>query len=68
MLKHKILSVDEKIKLLRELEDGFKNPKICKKYDLPSSTVSSLLKNKEKLMAVYDQNKNDYKHFKKCAK
>ena len=57
----------QKSKDLCELEDGIKNSEICKKYSL-SFTVSTLLKNKEKLMAALDENKNDCKHLKKCAK
>ena len=68
MSKRKSLSVDEKVRILRWLEDGVKNSEICKKYDLSSSTVSTMLKNKEKLMAAFDQNKNDCKRLKKCVK
>lgn len=68
MSKRKVLSVDEKINILRELEDGSKNVEICKKYNLSSSTVSTLLKNKEKLISAFDDRKNDCKRLKKCSK
>jgi len=68
MSKRKVLSVDEKVKILRELNDGVKNVEICKRYGLSSSTVSTLLKNQSKLMDAYDQNKTDCKQLKKCSK
>lgn len=39
-----------------------------KKYDLFSYTVSTLLKNGEKLMIPFNQNKNDCKRFMKYDK
>lgn len=48
----------EKVRILWKLEDEL-NSKICKKYDLFSSTVLTFLKNKKKLMVALDQNKND---------
>ncbi|XP_042899743.2 tigger transposable element-derived protein 4-like [Parasteatoda tepidariorum] len=68
MSKRKALSVDEKVKILRELDDGVKNAEICKRYGLSSSTVSTLLKNKGKLMDAYVQSKTDCKRLKKCSK
>lgn len=64
----KILNVDEKVRILRELENGVKNSEICRKYDLSSSTVSTMLKNKEKIMEAFEQNKKDCKRLKKCSK
>ena len=59
MSKRKVLSVDEKVKILRELDDGVKNAEICKRYGLSSSTVSTLLKNKGKLMDAYESSQKN---------
>lgn len=64
MLKHKILSVYEKVKILHELKRWLK-----KFWNLQKIIYfSTLSKNKEKLVAVYNQNKNDCKNLMKCAK
>lgn len=68
MGKRKVLSVEEKIEILRQLENGVKNVEICRKYDLSSSTVSTLLKNKEKLQKAHNEQKSDCKRLKKCVK
>lgn len=54
--------------ILQELEKGVKNVEVCKKYGLSSSTVSTLLKSKEKLYDAFYKNKAECKRLKKCSK
>ena len=49
------------------MDAGVENVEICESYGLTSSTVSILLKNKDKLMGACDQNKTDYKLLKECS-
>lgn len=68
MSKRKVLSVKEKVEIIQLLEKGAKNVTICKQFGLSSSTVSTLLKNKECLMKAYEANVIDSKRLKKCEK
>ena len=47
--RKKVLTIHEKIEILKNLENGIKNREICKKYNVKSSTVSTILKNKDKI-------------------
>lgn len=67
-IKRKTLSVREKVEIIRELENGAKNSVMCKKYGLPSSTVSTLWKNRKTTLAAFDNNLSDAKKLKKCIK
>lgn len=67
MSKCRILSVNKKIRILGKSEDGLKSFEICKRYDFIFN-FSNLLKNKEKVIVAYDQNKNNVKLLKMCPK
>lgn len=67
-IKRKVLTVIEKVAIIKDSESGIKNNVICKKYGLCSSTVSTLLKNKEPLMHAYERNLITSKRLKKCSK
>ena len=44
-----VMTIHEKMKILTSLENGMKNWEICKKYNVQSSTVSTILKSKDKI-------------------
>jgi DNA-binding NarL/FixJ family response regulator len=54
--KRKCLSVPEKVKIIREFECGEKNVSVGKNFNLSSSTVSTLWKNKEQLLSAFEKN------------
>lgn len=66
--KRKVLTVIEKVAIIKDSENGVKNIAICKKYGLSSSTVSTLLKNKKLLLHAYERNLITSKRLKKCTK
>ena len=43
------MTIHQKMEILTNLENGMKNWEICKKYNVQSSTVSTILKNKDKI-------------------
>ena len=47
------------MEILQELDTGSKNNEICKTYNLSSSTVSTLIKNKGKIMKAYNEKKTE---------
>lgn len=53
--KRTILSVSDKIDILKELEKGNSNASVCKKFNLKSSTVSTIWKNKEKIFKASEE-------------
>lgn len=68
MIKRKVLSVTTKTEIIRRIEKGEKKSAVSKIYGLPSSTISSLWKNKDAILAAF-QNKNaESKRLKKCEK
>lgn len=65
--KRKSLSIREKIEIIKHLESGVKNKEISKRFGLPSSTVSTLRKNKDiYLNASREDNNSESKKFRKC--
>lgn len=46
----KTLSVDEKFKLIKEVESGARNKDVAVKYGIPANTVSTILKNKHSII------------------
>ena len=47
--KRKVLTINKKRGIVTNLENGMKNWEICKKYNVQSSTVSNILKRKDKI-------------------
>ena len=48
--KLNVKNLKEKCKALKDLEKGLSNKKVAAKYGVPKNTVSSLVKNKSKLL------------------
>lgn len=56
MPNRKSLTWETKVKIINEINNGTSNSDICKKYDLSSSTVSTIWKNKNKIMETLNSN------------
>jgi hypothetical protein len=54
--KRKFLPVREKDEIIRELERGDTKVFVSKKFNLSSSTVLTLWKNKEKILSAFEKN------------
>ncbi|RZF34512.1 hypothetical protein LSTR_LSTR011754 [Laodelphax striatellus] len=67
-MKRKTLSVSEKLKIIREIENGKSKAYVCRTYNLPNSTVSTIWKNREKLRIAFEQNKLHVKKIRLCDK
>ncbi|XP_050339622.1 tigger transposable element-derived protein 4-like [Bactrocera neohumeralis] len=50
----KSLSIEEKYKLLKEVEGGLKKKKAAEKFSIPASTVSTIFKNKESIITSFE--------------
>ena len=51
----------EKCQALRDLENGISNKNVAEKYGVPKNTVSTWLKNKEKLFTTLEKSSNKRK-------
>ena len=51
----------EKCQALRDLENGISNKTVAEKYEVPKNTVSTWLKNKEKLFTGLKKSSNKCK-------
>ena len=50
--------LNEKYEALKDLEKGFSNKDVAVKYVFPRNTVSTWLKNKEKIVSAFKSGKN----------
>lgn len=67
-VKRKILSVSEKVQIIREIENGTPNIIVSKKYGLSASTISTIWKNRESSLSAFEKNLTTCKKLKKCDK
>jgi hypothetical protein len=51
----KTLSIQDKFNLIKDVDSGFKKKDIAIKYGVPKSTVSTILKNKEKVIKAIEE-------------
>jgi hypothetical protein len=66
--KRKIISLREKVDIIRDLEKGDTNLQVCKKYSLSKSTVSTFWKNKDLILSALDTNTPSCKKLRTCEK
>lgn len=50
----KTLSIDEKYKLIKEVERGSRKKDVAVKYGVPANTVSTILKNKQTVITAIE--------------
>lgn len=53
--KRKVLTLEEKVKVIRKIEKGFKKADVCREFGLVNSTVQTIWKNKNKIVAAFKQ-------------
>ena len=56
-----VKTLAEKCQTLRDLENGISNKDVAEKYGVPKNTVSTWLKNKEKLFTALEKSSNKRK-------
>jgi transposase-like protein len=54
--KRKVLSVEEKVKVLQEIENGKKKADVCRAFGLINSTIQMIWKNRTKIISAFEQN------------
>ncbi|GBM33463.1 Tigger transposable element-derived protein 4 [Araneus ventricosus] len=62
--KRKSLSVKEKFCLIKDIESGMKNKDVAKKYEISTSTVSTILKNRDSVFKTFESVGGDRKRSK----
>lgn len=53
--KRKVLSIQEKVRVIRSYESGRKIADVCREFGLVNSTVGSILKNKDKILKKFEE-------------
>ncbi|KRT86731.1 hypothetical protein AMK59_1505 [Oryctes borbonicus] len=64
--KRKTLSISEKVLIIRELENGCSNYTLSKRYELPSSTISTIWRNRQNILDAFENNQVNCKKLRKC--
>ena len=64
--KRKAFTVADKVEIIRDLEKGAVNHEVCKKYDLTKSTVSTIWKNREKILKEFEDSNVKVKRKRSC--
>lgn len=55
-LKRKAFSIEDKVKIVKRIDDGTNQSTLCKEFSLSKSTVSNIWKNRSAILAAYDKN------------
>lgn len=63
--KRNVLNIQTKLNILSDLENKIPNCEVCKKYNLSKSTVSTVLKNKDKIRGSMHTNVSKLKKIRK---
>jgi hypothetical protein len=63
--KRKVLSVEEKVKVITEIESGKKKADVCREFGLVNSTVQTIWKNRGKIVSSFEQNGSGIKRLRK---
>ncbi|GBL78056.1 Tigger transposable element-derived protein 4 [Araneus ventricosus] len=64
--KRKAISIEDKVKFIRKLQNGESQSAICKEYSLSKSTVATIWKNHDSIISVYGKNINECKRLQKA--
>ncbi|KAJ8870080.1 hypothetical protein PR048_029091 [Dryococelus australis] len=60
-MKRKVLSIEEKVKMICEIENGSRKSDVCREFGLVNSTVRTIWKNKTKNIDAFKQNRSRIK-------
>ena len=64
--KLKITKLIQKCQIIRQIEKGMTNKEASKKFGVPKNTISTWMKNKDKLFEGLEQNSSDAKKMRRC--
>lgn len=53
--KRKVLSVEEKFKVITAIENGKKKAGVCREFGLVNSTVQTIWSNREKILSAFEE-------------
>ncbi|KAK9695024.1 CENP-B N-terminal DNA-binding domain [Popillia japonica] len=65
--KRKVSSVEEKFNIVCRLECGEANASLCKEFELPHSTISTIWKSREKIKNEFESNRIKKKNIRKSS-
>jgi len=64
--KLKNTKILQKCKIIKEIEKGMTNKEASEKFGVPKNTISTWMKNKEKLLKGLEQNSSESKKMRSC--
>lgn len=64
--KLKNTKILQKCKIIKEIEKGMTNKEASEKFGVPKNTISTWMKNKEKLLKGLEQNSSEAKKLRSC--
>lgn len=64
--KLKNTKILQKCKIIKEIEMGMTNKEASEKFGVPKNTISTWMKNKEKLLKGLEQNSSESKKIRSC--
>lgn len=67
-LKRKVLTLDDKVAVIKAVESGAKKADVCRQFSLVNSTVCTILKNKDKILENFNNGKGHVKKVRLCEK
>lgn len=65
--KRKQFTIEQKISIFRDLENGKSQREVCREQGLSPSTLSTMVKNKETIVAAFEKNVQKSKRLRKAA-
>jgi len=61
--KRKILSVERKVKVIRQIVNGKNEASLCREFGFITSTIQMIWTNRTKIISVFEQNESRSKRF-----
>lgn len=65
--KRKHFSIEEKVRFIRQIEEGRKKCDLCKEINMPTSTLSTIIKNKDRILNAFNKNIKSRKKLRKST-
>ena len=63
MNKRKVLSVERKVNVARQIANGKNEANVCREFGLITSTIQTIWRNRTKIISVFEQNESRSKQF-----
>lgn len=67
-VKRKAFSIEDKVKIIKRIEDGTSQSAVCKEFSLSKSTVSNLWKNRSVTLAAHEKNMDSSKKLRRAER